>query len=161
MSTIAGGIAGVFVAILALGLWYVLSTARKRQVAPDVKEEPTELTDRVKEGLIETRMVLPGAQALLGFQVANTLTNSFDRLPRTVQWAHFRQSNVHRRQHDFSGCPCSLPPDRGTWRGFRGVLPSIGSPPIVGSVLAGTWYFNRSVGCRSKDFPLDCFFQSH
>jgi hypothetical protein len=87
MSTIAGGIAGVFVAILALGLWYVLSTARKRQVAPDVKEEPTELTDRVKEGLIETRMVLPGAQALVGFQVANTLTNSFDRLPRTVQWA--------------------------------------------------------------------------
>jgi hypothetical protein len=59
----------------------------KETVAPDVKEEPTELTDRVKEGLIETRMVLPGAQALVGFQVANTLTNSFDRLPRTVQWA--------------------------------------------------------------------------
>src|SRR5437764_15401640 len=33
-------------------------------------------------------MVLPGAQALLGFQVANAFTNTFDRLPKTSQWTH-------------------------------------------------------------------------
>jgi hypothetical protein len=88
MSSIIGSIAGVFVAMLAMCLWYVFSNAKKRRAPTDAKEEPTKLTDKIKEALIEARMVLPGAQALLGFQVANTLTNSFDRLPRTSQWAH-------------------------------------------------------------------------
>jgi Family of unknown function (DUF6328) len=87
-STKVGGIAGVFLAMLAISLWYVFSSARKREVPTEAKKEPTKLTDRIKEALIEARMVLPGAQALLGFQVANTLTDSFDRLPRTSQWAH-------------------------------------------------------------------------
>jgi hypothetical protein len=47
------------------------------------------LSEKIKEVLIEARMVLPGAQALLGFQLANTLASSFDRLHWTAQWMHF------------------------------------------------------------------------
>src|SRR5215467_8732791 len=51
-------------------------------------KEPTSLTDKIKEVLIEARMILPGAQALLGFQVASTLTDAFETLPVTSKWMH-------------------------------------------------------------------------
>jgi len=88
MATSAGIMFGAFVTLVAIGLWYVLSIAKQRGSPAALKEEPTKLTDKIKEALIEARMILPGAQALLGFQVANTLTNSFEQLPRASQWAH-------------------------------------------------------------------------
>jgi hypothetical protein len=39
--------------------------------------------------LTEVRVVLPGAQALLGFQFAATLTDGFDRLPQAMKLIHF------------------------------------------------------------------------
>ena len=44
---------------------------------------------RIKIVLIECRMALPGAQALLGFQLANVFTEGFEKLPRSSQWIHF------------------------------------------------------------------------
>jgi hypothetical protein len=38
---------------------------------------------------MEARMVLPGTQALLGFQIVIFLVQDFDRLPREIQWTHF------------------------------------------------------------------------
>jgi hypothetical protein len=38
--------------------------------------------------LTEARMVLPGAQALLGFQLSVTLMESFEDVPRSLQLAH-------------------------------------------------------------------------
>src|SRR5207237_1185550 len=46
------------------------------------------LADRIKNGLTETRVALPGAQALLGFQFLSILTQSFGSLPRPVQIVH-------------------------------------------------------------------------
>src|SRR5207237_3538177 len=46
------------------------------------------LADRIKNGLTETRVALPGAQALLGFQFLSILTQSFGSLPRPVQDVH-------------------------------------------------------------------------
>jgi len=89
LSPLTGGIAGVLLVLLAVCLWYVFSTVKKRELPRNAHEEATSLTDKVKEVLIEARMILPGAQALLGFQIANTLTDSFDQLPRASQWAHF------------------------------------------------------------------------
>ena len=89
MTTAAGAIAGAIVFSVALGIWYVFSALKvKRRPVPVSKEEPTKLRQKIKEALIEDRMVLPGAQALLGFQVANAFTNTFDRLPKTSQWTH-------------------------------------------------------------------------
>ena len=38
--------------------------------------------------LIEARVVLPGVQALLGFQFVVVLTDSFERLPPFSQYVH-------------------------------------------------------------------------
>jgi hypothetical protein len=90
MSATIGSIGAAAVTLLAVYMWYIFSSAKKgRQVDPVSKEDPITLPDKIKEVLIEARMVLPGAQALLGFQLANTLASSFDRLPRTAQWIHF------------------------------------------------------------------------
>ena len=47
---------------------------------PDKQER---LTNKIKHVLTECRVVLPGAQALLGFQFICVLTESFDRLRRS------------------------------------------------------------------------------
>ena len=49
------------------------------------EEQPTQLKDKIREVLTEARVVLPGAQALLGFQFIAILMESFDRQPK---WLH-------------------------------------------------------------------------
>src|SRR4029078_12967774 len=46
------------------------------------------LKDEVDQVLTETRVVLPGAQALLGFQFAGILMESFDKLPASSKYVH-------------------------------------------------------------------------
>ncbi len=48
-----------------------------------------ELHERIDQMLTEARVVLPGAQALLGFQFAVTMTNTFADLPITDRAIHF------------------------------------------------------------------------
>lgn len=48
----------------------------------------TSLKDKIEQMLTEARMVLPGAQALLGFQFAAVLTESFDKLPTASKYVH-------------------------------------------------------------------------
>ena len=51
-------------------------------------DEPATLEDRIDHVLTEIRVVLPGAQALLGFQLAIILLESFDQLPATSKYLH-------------------------------------------------------------------------
>ena len=53
-----------------------------------IDEQPS-LTEKVKEVLIEARMVLPGAQALLGFQFIIVLMEGFNRIPASSRYIHF------------------------------------------------------------------------
>ena len=56
---------------------------------PKVDSTPSEkLEERIKNVLMECRMVLPGAQAFLGFLFANVFTESFSKLPRSSQLIH-------------------------------------------------------------------------
>ena len=48
-----------------------------------------DLSDRIKKGLLECRMALPGAQAFLGFQFAIVFAQGFEQLPRPWQRIHF------------------------------------------------------------------------
>lgn len=48
----------------------------------------TELKDKIDHLLTENRMVLPGAQALLGFQFATMLAEGFDKLPASSKYVH-------------------------------------------------------------------------
>ncbi len=51
------------------------------------------LSAKIEEMLTEARVVLPGAQALLGFQLAVALTHSFERLPFSSRLVHAAASN--------------------------------------------------------------------
>lgn len=55
---------------------------------PDSSNENTPLDGRIRHVLTEARMVLPGAQALLGFQFITTLLGDFDRLPWAQKLVH-------------------------------------------------------------------------
>jgi hypothetical protein len=84
--------AGVAAAMVALTFWYGLEWAiRLRGDTPreegDVADE-TDLSTRIKQVLTEARVVLPGAQALLGFQFIAVLTDGFTKLEPTSQYVH-------------------------------------------------------------------------
>jgi len=82
-------------------LWYAFSffsvSVKQEDVRRELQDEgrrqreqrPSDLDHRIKIVLIECRMALPGAQALLGFQLANVFTQGFEKLPRSSQWIHF------------------------------------------------------------------------
>lgn len=50
--------------------------------------EKTKLEDKIRHVLTESRVVLPGAQALLGFQFATMLMKPFDELPGSSKLIH-------------------------------------------------------------------------
>lgn len=52
------------------------------------EKQANELTNRIKDVLIECRMVLPGAQALLGFQFITVFMERFDELPPYLKELH-------------------------------------------------------------------------
>jgi hypothetical protein len=87
----AGTIAGLAFFSAAMLLWFAFAAMRRR---PDVKETPmpkryeTPLHAKVEQMLTEARVMIPGAQALLGFQMAALLTASFDRLPSSSKLVH-------------------------------------------------------------------------
>jgi hypothetical protein len=58
----------------------------------------TNLETKIKQVLTEARVVLPGAQALLGFQFAAMLMDAFEKLPKTSQYVHLASLGL------MSGC---------------------------------------------------------
>ncbi len=87
---------GVGGAAFALFFWYGLEsfldrTVRARHTRHTQEEavtERTRLEDKIRQVLTEARVVLPGAQALLGFQFAAILMEAFVRLPKLSQVLH-------------------------------------------------------------------------
>ena len=51
-------------------------------------EKPTPLPAKIEQMLTEARVILPGAQALIGFQLTVTLTRAFEQLPEHVKLLH-------------------------------------------------------------------------
>ena len=100
-----GAAAGVLGILVAVFFWYLLEAYRRRERAGEIAEaqreerevdepkdaerdERRKLSDKIKHVLTECRVVLPGAQALMGFQFIAILTESFDRLPGLSQYVH-------------------------------------------------------------------------
>src|SRR4051794_1031595 len=92
-----GGIAaGISFGGLALLFWYGLELLRKRRTGQkeramsdrEEEGETTPLDQKIEQMLTETRVLLPGAQALLGFQLAITFTEAFEKLPLSSKLAH-------------------------------------------------------------------------
>lgn len=93
----AGAVCGIAVAALAVAFWFVLGEVRKkstgkreRQMTEEHsgKAQRTPLHARIEQMLTEARVVLPGAQALLGFQLAIVLTHAFEELPSSLKLVH-------------------------------------------------------------------------
>jgi fumarate reductase subunit D len=85
-----GGVAlalGIATAVVAWGLWYGTWPLRR----PEPQHEqggPMKLEDKIVQVLTEARVVLPGAQALFGFQLAITLMDAYERLPQSSKIVH-------------------------------------------------------------------------
>jgi uncharacterized membrane protein YqhA len=53
-----------------------------------MEKHPTPLHEKIDQMLTESRVVLPGVQALLGFQLIVMLSKAFDQLPPAVRLVH-------------------------------------------------------------------------
>jgi hypothetical protein len=93
-----GGIAaGAAMGVLAIVFWYGLAALERQSrghkeramsAREEDKVEDPGLHQKIDQMLTEARVILPGAQALLGFQLAIVLTQSFEKLPEGVKSIH-------------------------------------------------------------------------
>jgi hypothetical protein len=95
--TSAGAVVGLGFAALALLGWFGVGRwmarhrgeAERRRVAQQAEaHESAPLHARIEHMLTEGRVVLPGAQALLGFQLSIVFTQAFERLPAASVLLH-------------------------------------------------------------------------
>jgi hypothetical protein len=86
-SGVAGALAIAVAILLWFGLGLIVKGSERRETMPDRKEP--ELHEKIDQMLTESRVILPGAQALLGFQFVVTMTKAFHDLPAAVQDTHF------------------------------------------------------------------------
>jgi hypothetical protein len=91
----AGGVAqGAAIGAIAIFFWYglaFLSPRAKRKTRTKTKTtraNPTELKDKIDQGLTESRVVLPGVQALLGFQFITMFMDDFEKLSNGLKYLH-------------------------------------------------------------------------
>lgn len=89
----AGWVLGLGAGGLALVLWIIgeeLKAHHEPRYGDRMSDEQTStpLTKRIEQVLAETRVLIPGAQALLGFQFTIILTDGFERLSPGVQRLH-------------------------------------------------------------------------
>jgi len=94
----ASGIAsGIAASIVALGMWYGMPRAiaqrtgeKERAMTERQRDErpQTPLHVKIEQMLTEARVILPGAQALFGFQLAIVLTQAFENLPDRSRLVH-------------------------------------------------------------------------
>jgi hypothetical protein len=74
-----------------LAAWYAYPmAARTRKESRSMSSESSSqgYTEKIRHVLTETRMVLPGAQALLGFGTVAALTDGFEELPPLLRAVH-------------------------------------------------------------------------
>ena len=91
IGTTAGIVSGVLFFVLAVTFWFVLAFGLKTRETNMPKEqspEATSLSTKVDQLLTEARLIIPGAQALLGFQLTVILTKAFSELPPESKIAH-------------------------------------------------------------------------
>ncbi|MEA2943709.1 MAG: hypothetical protein QOD09_4238 [Bradyrhizobium sp.] len=87
---LAAGLAvGLALATAAAFAWFgieLIVGSRRDDGSMQVANTP--LATKVEQLLTEARLIIPGAQALLGFQFIAMLTSGFDRLPQSVKAVH-------------------------------------------------------------------------
>jgi hypothetical protein len=79
--------------LLALSAWFALGAGLRRRWSANrtevpMKSEHTPLHAKIEQMLTEARVILPGAQALLGFQLTAMMSSKFAQLPPPVRVVH-------------------------------------------------------------------------
>ncbi|MEA1834786.1 DUF6328 family protein [Methylobacterium durans] len=93
---VAGAAVGLLFCGLALLFWYGLQALRARTIGDkeramtgrEPEHEQTSLETKIEQMLTEARVILPGAQALLGFQLVITFSEAFERLSLVLKVVH-------------------------------------------------------------------------
>jgi hypothetical protein len=82
--------AGATFTTISLGLLYGLGFALRRTTGNPMQQtsKPSSLKSKIEQLLTEARVVIPGGQALLGFQLVATLTKAFSELPPIFKYLH-------------------------------------------------------------------------
>jgi uncharacterized protein DUF6328 len=83
--------AGAAFAAVALFFWFGIERMieqPEKKMDTDEDEGKTPLHTRIEQMLTESRVLIPGAQAILGFQFAVMLSKSFDQLPPSAHVVH-------------------------------------------------------------------------
>jgi len=86
----SGIIFGLSLTAVALVLLYGLGFALRRKPENPMSETSnrTSLKSKLEQMLTEARVIIPGGQALLGFQLIAVLTKAFNELPATFKYIH-------------------------------------------------------------------------
>lgn len=86
----AAVLAGLFALVLAAGFWCgpLLFAERRPESAMTTSDKKTPTAAKIDFILTESRVVLPGAQALLGFQLAIVFTNAFAEMGAEARMTH-------------------------------------------------------------------------
>ena len=86
---------GLLTSLTALVFWvgwpYATRRSRgqaERNMASKRATRPTPLPEKIDQMLTEARTILPGAQALLGFQLTVVMTEAFDKLAKVPRVTH-------------------------------------------------------------------------
>ena len=88
---LVAGASGVLFFTLAILFWFGIEQLMKGPKDPMItnqSERKTPLHIRIEHMLTEARVLLPGAQAMLGFQFTVMLTKNFDLLPKSLKLVH-------------------------------------------------------------------------
>jgi hypothetical protein len=87
---VAAGVAsGVVLAGIALFGWFGLELLTGLEMKDTrMKESETPLATKIEQLLTEARVIIPGAQALFGFQFIAMLTSGFEKLPQGAKLVH-------------------------------------------------------------------------
>ena len=91
-----GIIGGASIGAAGFFFWYglgLLSALKREKKSGNQKKKnprphPTDLKTKIDQALTEARVVLPGAQALLGFQLVTMFMDGFDKLPNSSKYIH-------------------------------------------------------------------------
>jgi hypothetical protein len=117
----------VIVTAIALFFWYgpllLVRTDQKDKGkgenmnrASEESPRQTPVHDKIRHVLTEARVILPGNQALLGFQFAVTLQQGFQGPTFRFEVDTSHKPFIDCNKYDPSSQPCSLPPHRGRRR---------------------------------------------
>jgi hypothetical protein len=76
--------------LCAVALWYGWPLLQRRHpILERDRHDSSDISSKIEQALTEARMVLPGAQALLGFQFMSFFAAGFSELPRASRLIHF------------------------------------------------------------------------